>query len=87
MKSKNWSVDACVGEAIVNQLFKPSQMVCTKTLYNYIDLGLLEMRNVALPMKLRRNTTSQSNRTNRRILGTSIEECPSTINSREEFGH
>ncbi|WP_410495705.1 IS30 family transposase [Cellulosilyticum sp. ST5] len=82
MKSRNWSVDA-----IVNQLFKPSQMVCTKTLYNYIDLGLLEIRNVDLPMKFRRNTKPQRNRINRRILGTSIEERPVSIDSREEFGH
>lgn len=87
MKSRNWSVDACVGEAIANQLFKRSQMVCTKTLYNYIDLGLLEIRNVDLPMKLRRNTKPQRNRKNRRILGTSIEERPASIDSRGEFGH
>lgn len=31
-----------------------SEMVCTKTLYNYIDLQLLEIRNSDLPMKLRR---------------------------------
>ena len=87
MKSKNWSVDACVGEAIVNQLFKLSQMVCTKILYNYIGLGLLEIRTINLPMKLRRNTKLQRNHTNRRTLGTSIEERPSTIDSGEEFGH
>ena len=87
LKSKNWSVDACVGEATINQLFKPSQMVCTKTLYNYIDLGLLEIRNVDLPMKLRRNTKPGRNRKNKRILGRSIEERSSTIDSREEFGH
>ena len=87
MKSRNWSVDACVEEAITNQLFKPSQMVCTKTLYNYIDLGLLEIRNVNLPMKVRRNTKPQRNRTNRRILGTCIEERPASIDSREEFGY
>lgn len=87
MKLKKWSVDACVGYAVCNQLFKTSHMVCTKTLYNYIDLGLLEIRNVDLPMKLRRNTKPQRVRTNRRILGTSIEERPASIESREEFGH
>lgn len=87
MKLKKWSVDACVGHAILNQAFKASQMVCTKTLYNYIDLGLLEIRNVDLPMKLRRNTKPQRVRTNRRILGTSIEERSAIIESREEFGH
>ena len=62
-------------------------MVCSKTIYNYIDLGLLEIRNVDLPMKLRRNTKPQRVRTNKRILGTSIQERPAIIDSREEFGH
>ena len=87
MKSHKWSVDACVGYAVFNQLFETSQMVCSKTIYNYIDLGLLEIRNVDLPMKLRRNTKPQRVRTNRRILGTSIQERPAIIDSREEFGH
>lgn len=34
-------------------------MVCTKTLYNYINLGLLSIKNVDLTMKLRRNTKSR----------------------------
>lgn len=87
MKSKKWSVDACVGYAVLNQLFKTSQMVCTKTIYNYIDLGLLKIRHINLHMKLRRNTKAQRVRTNRRILGTSIQERPAIIDSREEFGH
>lgn len=87
MQENKWSVDACVGHAVANKLFVPSEMVCTKTLYNYIDLGLLEIRNVDLPMKLRRNTKSKRVRTNRRILGTSITERPEVIDSREEFGH
>ena len=62
-------------------------MVCTKTIYNYIDLALLEIRNIDLPMKPRRNTKSQRIRTNRRILGTSIQERSATIDFREEFGH
>lgn len=87
MLSKHWSIDACVGHAVLNQLFKPSQMVCTKTIYNYIDLGLLNIRNVDLPMKLRRNTKSQRVKANKRVLGTSIQDRPESINSREEFGH
>lgn len=87
MKLNKWSVDACVGYAILNQLFTRCEMVCTKTLYHYIDLGLLEIRNVDLPMKLRRNTKPQRVRTNRRILGTSIQERPTSIDCREEFGH
>ena len=40
-KKKDWSLDACVGRAIANNLFRRDEMVCTKTLYNYVTLGLL----------------------------------------------
>lgn len=45
-----------VGYAIANYKFKCSQIVCTKVLYNYIDLGLLAIKNVDLAIKLRRST-------------------------------
>lgn len=84
---KGWSLDASVGYAKENNLFSPDEMVCTKTLYNYVDLGLLPIKNIDLPEKLKRNTKSSNARKNRRILGKSIEERPETVNSREEFGH
>ena len=35
-----WSLDACFGDSIINNRFQRSEMVCTKTLYSYVDLGL-----------------------------------------------
>lgn len=52
-KNKKWSIDAAVGEAIASGKFKEEESVSTKTLYNYIDLGLLDIRAIDLPMKLR----------------------------------
>ena len=86
-KNCSWSLDACVGNALVSGEFERSRTVCTKTLYNYIDLGLLSIRNIHLPMKLRRSTKRSRVRKNKRILGASIEERPKEIDSREEFGH
>ena len=43
-KNKGWSLDACFGNALVKGLFPRNEMVCTKTLYNYVDLGLLPLR-------------------------------------------
>lgn len=40
-----------------------------------------------LVLKLRRNTKSSKSRSNKKILGTSIEERPESIETREEFGH
>ena len=62
-------------------------MVCTKTLYNYIDLGLLDIFNADLPMKLRRNTKSYRVKKHKKNLGKSIAERPTYISEREEFGH
>jgi len=87
MKECNWSVDACFGDAVVHNRFPRSEMVCTKTLYNYIDMGLLEIKNIDLPFKLRRNTKQQRIRVNKRNLGRSIDERPKEINTRETFGH
>lgn len=87
IKNDSWSPDACVGEAIANGRFDRSQMVCTKTLYNYIDLGLLDIKNTDLPIKLRRNTKSTRIKRHKKNLGTSIAERPIHINNRNEFGH
>lgn len=38
-------------------------------------------------MKLRRNTKTKRVRKNKRILGQSIEERPSEVEQRQEFGH
>ena len=87
VKNNHWSVDACVGEAKASNRFNYSQIVCTKTLYNYIDLGLLGIKNIDLPLKLRRNTKPNRIKNNKKKLGTSISERPSYIEERKEFGH
>lgn len=38
------SIDACVGEAIEKGYFPREQMLCSKTIYNYIDKGLMRIR-------------------------------------------
>ena len=49
-------------------------MVCTKTLYNYTDFGLLPLSNIDLPIKLRINTKPSRTRKHKKNLGKSIEE-------------
>ena len=82
-----WSLDACVGHAITDGTFRREKMVCTKTLYRYVDLGLLSIKNIDLPEKMLRNTKHHENKKNKRILGKSIDERPENIDLREEFGH
>lgn len=84
---QNWSYDASVGNATLNQMFPPGKVVCMKTLYNYTDLGLMSIKNIDLPEKTKRKTKSSRTRRNKKILGKSIEERPKSIDNRDEFGH
>lgn len=63
-------------------------MVCTKTLYNYVDRGILKIKNIDLPQKLRRKPRKDTPtvRTNKKKYGRSIEERPTCVASRERFG-
>lgn len=82
-----WSLDACVGYALSSGLFTRKEIVCTKTLYNYVDLGLLPIKNIDLPEKTGRKKKSTIVRKNKRVFGNSIEERPKEIEKRNEFGH
>ena len=82
-----WSLYACFGEALNTGRFQRSEMVCTKTLYSYVDLGFLNVKNSDLPIKLRLNKKKKIVRKNRRKLGRSIEERDKSNDSKEEFGH
>jgi IS30 family transposase len=85
MIEEGWSVDSAVGRATATGKF--DKMLCTKTIYNYIDLGLMKVKNTDLPLKLKRRTKGIRVRTNKRNLGDSIETRPSYVEDREEFGH
>ena len=84
---QGWSPDAVVGFISLQDKWVNKPTVSTKTLYNYIDLDVLRVRNIDLPMKLRRNTKPKRIQRNRRVLGKSIVERPLAVEDREEFGH
>src|SRR5690606_10225970 len=86
MQQDHWSPDAVCGYVKAQNQFE-NATVCTKTLYHYIDLGLLPVKNIDLPLKVSRNTKSKRIRQHKKILGTSIEQRPAHIDEREEFGH
>ncbi|MDQ0158048.1 IS30 family transposase [Robertmurraya andreesenii] len=83
---EDWSPDAVCGWARRESHFEGTR-VCTKTLYNYIDMGLIGVKNIDLPMKVRLNTRKKRTRKNKRVLGRSIEERPVEVADRQEFGH
>lgn len=86
-REDGWSLDSCFGRALLDGVFSREETLCTKSLYNYVDLGLLQVKNIDLPQKLRRKTKKSRCRQHKKVLGRSIEERPAEVNTREEFGH
>lgn len=50
--------------ALESGAFRREEVVCTKTLYNYVDLGMLPIKNMDLPEKTRRNIKIKAVREN-----------------------
>lgn len=62
--------------------------VSTKTFYNYIHASLVDLKPIDLPrMVRRRQKKSYKTYIPKRQKGLSIEHRPSSIDTREEFGH
>lgn len=80
-----FSPDSICGRAKLQNMFPV--ILCTKTIYNYIDLGLISIKNIDLPLRIRRRPKKHHCRKNQRILGDSIEQRPQVVNDRQEFGH
>jgi len=83
--AERWSPDAALGYAKANNLY-PGQSISTKTFYNWIDDGLVRIKNIDLQLKVRRKPKSPR-RERKKKLGKSIEERPESVGTREEFGH
>ena len=79
------SPDAVCGRARLEEKFE--ETVCTKTLYHYIDQGLLMVKNIDLTLKTKRKTKRDRQRQKRRQYGMNIDQRPETANTRMEPGH
>jgi IS30 family transposase len=85
-----YSPDVIIG-TIKSKGLKFKGMICTKTLYNYIDRGIfagISNENLWEKRKRRKRkykTVSRISPTNR--TGKSIEQRPAKINTRIEYGH
>lgn len=85
IKTNHLSPDAARGRAVRDKLF--SNVVSTKTLYNYINLQLIPVKNIDLPLRVRLRPSRRRTRLHRRAIGSSIEQRSHLVNAREEFGH
>lgn len=63
--------------------------ICTQTLYNYIDKGIiLNVNNKDLPVKSSRKKENKKNTVAlKNLKGTSIEQRPEEIKDRNKYGH
>ena len=74
VRENGWSLDACAGRAVASDQFQRSVTLCTKTLYNYVSLGLIGIKSIDLPERVSRKHHQKHSRENRKVLGRSIEE-------------
>ena len=80
------SPDAICGRAKRMNLFDVS--VCTKTIYNYIAMGLLKVKNIDLRQKVRRRMRKEKkNHDDGRTLGESIDCRDPLVDERSTFGN
>lgn len=85
---EKYSPDAVIGEIKAKKLkFKTS--ICIKTLYNYIDKEVFaNISNKDLPVKKQpKKRRKRVKIAYKNLKGTSIEERPAVVDSREEYGH
>lgn len=61
-------------------------VLSTKTLYNYIHQGLLEIKDIDLPRAVWIRKKFNKHPSTKKHLGKSIEEIPEEINNRSRFG-
>ena len=73
------------GRARLERTF--TETVCAKTLYHYIDQGLLTVKNIDLTLKTRRKTKRDRLRQKQRQYGMNIDQRPKAANERTEAGH
>ena len=83
----HWGFNAAVRYAKYKSLFMRNEMVCTKTLYNYLHKGVLGIKAIDLPLVVQRSQRKSIFRKHKRELGKSIELRDPNIETREEFGH
>lgn len=88
---KGYSPEVAIETMVsTGEMDKFEQTVCTKTVYNSIDKGFfVRITNKNLPVKRNKNKKNYKpiHRIKKVGAGTSIEDRPEYIQTREEFGH
>ena len=82
------SIETIVNDLLINHRneIKGMDIVCAKTIYNYINDNKLEIKRIDLPIAVKRKKRVEK-KEYLKTKGTSIDERPEYINDRQEFGH
>ena len=79
-----YSLDAIIGRMRLESW----KTFDVRTMYNYVRSPITKIQpHDLLHMVSRKRNKKKADKTNKRILGTSIEQRPEHINKREKFGH
>ncbi len=84
--ANKWSPDAAVGRLkILGEM--DEQSISTKTIYNYIHIGLSKVKPIDLHLKVRRKRSHKPPVIREDTRENSIDNRPEAVNNRSEFGH
>ena len=72
IKQEKWSVDETISRA--KKQGKYEVIPSYKTIYNYIEKGILKIKNIDLPLKVKIKNSNKIERKNSKIYGTSISQ-------------
>lgn len=87
-RQKKWSLDVCVGRALLTGAFRRDEIVCTKTLYNYVTKELLRpIKSIDLPERTRRKQRHRRVAIQARTDGDSIDDRDPCVMTRTTFRH
>lgn len=64
----NWLLNTCYGRAITDRKFTRKEMVCVKVLYNYVDAGLIGIKNHHHSKKLSKKSKQNRAKVNKNSL-------------------
>ena len=87
-REHKWSLDSCVGYARLHGIFPANEMVCTRTLYNEVWAGNLNLSVTELPEAVkRRQHKGPKPREHKKGYGKDITQRPEIAALRIEEGH
>lgn len=88
--NKMASIDETINHLIIHccEQIQGMETICTKTMYNYVEQGLVELKPIDLPRKLsRKPKKNYKTYISKRQKGTCITQRPFPMDDRSEFGH